>query len=63
MKSDSTERRKLQSITKVKALATMQLAWGIGMFHVSLAFITLSFCLEVSVRSEYYKIVRRDSTN
>ena len=48
---------------KPKTLATMKLAWATRVLLVSLTFIALSLCLEVSIWSGYYKIVKNDTTN
>ena len=51
----------LQSATK--ALATMEHTWETGVLLVSLAFFTLSSCSGASIWSEYYNIVKRESSD
>ena len=54
-------RRALQSTTRT--LATMEHAWETRVLLVSLTFFTLSSYSDASIWSEYYNIVRRESTN
>ena len=58
-----TEKQKLQSITKTKTTVTMEQAWETGMLLASLAYFTLSSSSNASIWSEYYNIVRRESTD
>ena len=51
----------LQSTTT--ALATMEHAWETGVLLAYLAFFTLLSCSDASISSEYYNIVRPESTN
>ena len=58
-----TEKQKLQSITKTITTVTMEQAWETGMLLASLAYFTLSSSSNASIWSEYYNIVRRESTD